>query len=58
MNKIGERNTGESCNAHQRGDYIIEMALYAGYLIEMQSLPMREKGNELLKRLQETRRKA
>ena len=37
-------------------DFIIEMAVHAGYLTEMQSLPIREEGIALIELLQETRR--
>lgn len=38
----------------KEADFIIEMAVYAGYLTEKQSLPIREEGSALLELLQQT----
>ena len=36
----------------KEADYIIEMAVYAGYLTELQSVHIREEGKDLMKLLQ------
>lgn len=38
----------------KEADYIIEMAVYAGYLTELQSIPIREEAKSLVRLLKET----
>ena len=59
-NMTGEKDLREipyaAAECIKEVNFIIEMAVHAGYLTEIQSAPIREEGLALLELLQETRR--